>query len=98
VRLNEIRHELETLFYDAQDFEFTVQSGAAKRTGWAAVAIAVDMVEEGLLKPAEALARLDGIDLKGVVRTSFAPPVPDTDAACSLARGGLSVPSPGSTA
>jgi pyruvate,orthophosphate dikinase len=80
-RLNEIRYELETLFHDAPDFEFTVQSGAlyllqtrrAKRTNRAALAIAVDMVGEGLLKPAEARARLDGIDLKGVVRTSFAP-------------------------
>ena len=56
-RLNEICHELEMLFGDAQDFEFTVQSGVlfllqtrrAKRTDWAALAIAVDMVEEGLL-------------------------------------------------
>jgi pyruvate,orthophosphate dikinase len=55
-RLNGICHELETLFGDAQDFEFTVQSGTlfllqtrrAKRTDWAALTIAVDMVEEGL--------------------------------------------------
>ena len=97
VGLNEIRHELETLFHDAQDFEFTVQSGAlyllqtrrAERTDWAAVAIAVDMVAEGLLKPAEALARLDGIDLKGVVRTSFAPPVPATLAVAQVAGIGV---------
>ena len=51
-RLNEICRTLETLFGDAQDFEFTVQSGElfllqtrrAKRTDWAALAIAVDMV------------------------------------------------------
>ena len=49
------------LFGDAQDFEFTVQSGAlfllqtrrAKRTDWAALAIAVDMVGGGLLTPAD---------------------------------------------
>ena len=96
-RLNEIRHELEILFRDAQDFEFTVQSGVlfllqtrrAKRTDWAALAIAVDMVEEGLVSPAEALAQLDGIDLKSVVRSSFAPPVPETLAVAEVASMGV---------
>src|SRR5271165_2002427 len=81
-RLNDICHALEVLFGDAQDFEFTVQSGVlfllqtrrAKRTDWAALAIAVDMVEEGLLTSAGALEQLGGIDLNAVVRTSFAPP------------------------
>jgi pyruvate,orthophosphate dikinase len=83
--LNEICHELEVLFRDAQNFEFTVQSGAlfllwtrrAKRTDWSALGIAVDMVKEGLLKPAEALVNIAGIYLDSVVRTSLAPPVPD---------------------
>ena len=96
-RLNDICHELEALFGDAQDFEFTIQSGVlfllqarrAKRTDWAALAIAVDMVEEGLLTPAEALARLDGIDLNAVVRTSFAPPVPETLAVAEVAGMGV---------
>jgi len=90
-RLGEIGHELESLFGDAQDFEFTVQSGLlfllqtrrAKRTDWAALVIAVDMVQEGLLTPAAGLARLDAIDLDAVVHTSFVPPtslapMPDT--------------------
>jgi pyruvate, orthophosphate dikinase len=96
-RLNEICHDLETLFRDAQDFEFTVQSGVlfllqarrAKRTDWAALAIAVDMVEEGLLTPVEALAHLDGINLNAVVRTSFAPPVPETLAMAEVASMGV---------
>jgi pyruvate,orthophosphate dikinase len=96
-RLNEIAHALESLFRDAQDFEFTVQAGIlyllqtrrAKRTDWAAVAIAVDMVAEGLLKPTEVLARLDGIDLNAVVRTSFAPPVPPTLAVAQVAGMGV---------
>ncbi len=75
---------LEGLFSDAQDFEFTVQSGvlwllqtrSAKRTPWAALRIAVDMVEEGLLSPAEARPLLDGIDLAAVVRTRFTDPGP----------------------
>jgi pyruvate,orthophosphate dikinase len=96
-RLNEICRELEGLFHDAQDFEFTIQSGElfllqtrrAKRTDWAALAIAVEMVEEGLLTPAEGLARLDGIDLKSVVRTSFAPPIPATLAVAQVAGMGV---------
>jgi pyruvate,orthophosphate dikinase len=81
-RLNDVSREVEALAGDAQDFEFTVQSGVlyllqtrrAKRTDWAALAIAVDMVEEGLLTPPQALALLDGVDVDQVVRTSFAPP------------------------
>jgi pyruvate, orthophosphate dikinase len=96
-RLNDICHELETLFHDAQDFEFTVQSGVlyllqarrAKRTDWAALAIAVDMVGEGLLTPDQALERLEGIDLDAVVSTSFAPPVPKTLAVAQVAGMGV---------
>jgi len=96
-RLNDICHALEALFGDAQDFEFTVQSGTlfllqarrAKRTDWAALAIAVDMVNEGLLTPDQGLARLSGIDLKTVVRTSFAPPVPATLAVAQVASMGV---------
>ena len=96
-RLNDICHELEMLFRDAQDFEFTVQGGVlyllqarrAKRTDWAALAIAVDMVGEGLLTPNEALERLEGIDLDAVVSTSFAPPVPKTLAVAQVAGMGV---------
>ena len=96
-RLNDICRELERLFHDAQDFEFTVQSEVlyllqarrAKRTDWAALAIAVDMVGEGLLTPAEALGLLEGIDLDAVVRTSFAPPVPETLAIAQVAGIGV---------
>jgi len=96
-RLNEICRDIEVLFRDAQDFEFTVQSGAlfllqtrrAKRTDWAALAIAVDMVEEGVLTPTEALANIDGIKLDSVVRTSFAPPVPETLVVAQVASMGV---------
>ena len=71
---------LETLFGDAQDFEFTLQAGTlwllqtrrAKRTPWAALRIAVDMVQEGLVTPEVALARLADVDLATVAHTSFA--------------------------
>ncbi len=83
-RLEADRRVLETLFADAQDFEFTVQDNilyllqtrAAKRTPWASLRIAVDMVAEGLLSPQQALARLEGIDLAAVALTRFAEPLP----------------------
>jgi pyruvate,orthophosphate dikinase len=83
-RLNGICREVETLFGDAQDFEFTVQSDTlfllqtrrAKRTDWAALTIAVDMVEEGLLTPAEALKQISTIHLDAVARTHFVDPLP----------------------
>lgn len=64
-------HALEQEFADAQEFEFTVQDGqlyllqtrTAKRTGWAALRIALDAVAEQLITPQTALARLGSIDL-----------------------------------
>ncbi|MEP7027448.1 MAG: pyruvate, phosphate dikinase [Candidatus Eisenbacteria bacterium] len=62
-QLREITRRLEQYYRDVQDFEFTIQDGtlyllqtrAGKRTGAAAVKIAVDMVNEGLLSKSEAL-------------------------------------------
>jgi pyruvate,orthophosphate dikinase len=76
-QLEAIRRQLETLFGDAQDFEFTVQDGAlyllqtrsAKRTPWAAVKIAVDLVRDAILTPNEALDLLKEIDLSTIIRT-----------------------------
>ena len=80
-RLETVRGTLEAEFRDAQEFEFTVQDGelfllqtrSGKRTPWAALRIAVDQVREGLIAPDEALRRLDGIDLDGLVRKRLAP-------------------------
>ena len=66
-QLRDITTRLEQHYKDVQDFEFTIQEGKlymlqtrnGKRTGPAAVKIAVDMVTEGLLTPAEALVRVD---------------------------------------
>jgi pyruvate, orthophosphate dikinase len=49
----------------------------------------VDMVSEGLLTQADGLARLDGIDLKTVVRTTFAPPVSAVLAVAQVASIGV---------
>ena len=56
-RLEEIGRILEKHYKDVQDIEFTIQRGKvwmlqtrnAKRTGFAAIRVAVDLVEEGLI-------------------------------------------------
>jgi pyruvate,orthophosphate dikinase len=96
-QLEQSCHELELLFGDAQDFEFTVQSGTlyflqtrdAKRTPWAAVRIAVDLVSEGICQPAEALARLAELDLTQAARTRFAAPLPPPLATAQVASIGV---------
>ena len=79
-QLEQAAHRLETLFGDAQDFEFTLQNNRlhllqtrdAKRTPWAAVRMAVDLVAEGIATPQNALERLRDINLAAVSRTHFA--------------------------
>ena len=66
-QLREITTRLEQHYKDVQDFEFTIQDGKlymlqtrnGKRTGPAAVRIAVEMVKEGILTPKEALLRVE---------------------------------------
>ncbi|WP_068268785.1 pyruvate, phosphate dikinase [Aldersonia kunmingensis] len=65
---------------DAQDIEFTVQSGelfllqsrAAKRTARAAVRIAVELVDEGVLQPDEALSRVTAEQIRTLLRPEIA--------------------------
>ena len=78
--LSAARRKLESLFKDVQDFEFTVQEGrvwllqtrAAQRTDWAALHIACDLVDEGLIDTATAAHRLADIDLDAVSRINLA--------------------------
>jgi pyruvate, orthophosphate dikinase len=66
-QLNDVYQRLESHYRDMQDIEFTIESGklyllqtrTGKRTGFAAVKIACDMVEEGLIEPREAVARVE---------------------------------------
>ncbi|MEQ8354366.1 MAG: pyruvate, phosphate dikinase [Kiloniellaceae bacterium] len=66
-QLDAVRRSLEEHYKDMQDVEFTVQRGklymlqtrTGKRTAPAALKIAVDMVNEGLITEAEAVRRLD---------------------------------------
>ena len=95
--LEAARGILERLYRDMQDFEFTVQEGRlsllqarrGKRMPVAALRIAVDMVNEGLITQAEALARLADLDLDAVSRTAFAPPLPDPLARAVVAGTGV---------
>lgn len=65
IQLNEAAQTLEREFLDMQDFEFTVQDDAlhmlqtrsGKRTPLAAARIALDLMDEGLVDAATALAR-----------------------------------------
>jgi pyruvate,orthophosphate dikinase len=65
--LREVTHKMEKHYRDIQDFEFTIQDGKlymlqtrnGKRTGLAAVRIAIDMVREGLITQEEAVFRVE---------------------------------------
>lgn len=75
--LNDALRRLEQDFADIQDVEFTIENGklwmlqtrAAKRTPQAALRAAIDFVKEGRIAAAEALRRLDGLDLRALVNT-----------------------------
>lgn len=70
---------LEKHYKDMQDMEFTIQDGKlyllqtrnGKRTAQAAVQVAVDMVEEGLVDEKEALLRVNPQDLDGLLHPTF---------------------------
>lgn len=70
-QLREITDRLEKHYRDVQDFEFTIQEGklymlqtrTGKRTAQAAVKIAVDMVNEGLITKEEAVLRVEPASL-----------------------------------
>ena len=82
--LERIRATLEAHYRDIQDIEFTVQSGtlwmlqtrAAKRTARAALRAACEMVEEGLIDRAEAVARIDPLSLDQLLHPTLDPAAP----------------------
>lgn len=69
--LVDIRNTLEKAFKDMQDIEFTIQDGklymlqcrAGKRTGTAALNMAMDMLKEGLIDEKTAVLRVDPAQL-----------------------------------
>ncbi|KAF4314837.1 hypothetical protein G195_011415 [Phytophthora kernoviae 00238/432] len=79
-QLDETVHTLETHFKDVQDTEFTVQDGVlfmlqtrnGKRTGTAALKIAVDMWREKLITEEEAVMLVEPRHLDQLLHPSFA--------------------------
>jgi len=80
-KLEKIRHILERHYTDMMDIEFTIQQGClymlqcrvGKRTAFAAIKIAVDMVGERLIGEREALARIEPDQLNQLLRPVFDP-------------------------
>jgi pyruvate,orthophosphate dikinase len=80
-KLDKIRRRLETHYRDIQDIEFTIenhelwmlQTRTAKRTGGAAVRIAVEMAEGKLIKKNEALLRVNPAQLDELLHPMLDP-------------------------
>ncbi|HEY3524056.1 MAG TPA: pyruvate, phosphate dikinase [Candidatus Limnocylindrales bacterium] len=76
-----IGRSLEGHYRDVQDLEFTIERGRlymlqtrnAKRTAAAAVKIAVDMVDEGVISKEEAVARVEPAQVDQLLRPQFDP-------------------------
>lgn len=74
-----ISNKLETHYRDMQDMEFTIEKGKlfmlqtrnGKRTAAAALKIAVDLVEEGMLTKEEALMKIDPKQLDALLHPTF---------------------------
>jgi len=90
--LEHIAEKLERHFRDVQDIEFTFEHGElyllqtrrAQRAGLAAVRSAVEMVEEGLITPSEAVQRVPPQDLDQLFH-----PMVDPRASVTLVAKGL---------
>jgi len=77
--LQRVAKLLETHYQDMQDIEFTIendklwllQTRTGKRTGFAAVRIATDMVDERIISKKEALLRIEADHLNQLLRPIF---------------------------
>ncbi len=89
--LAKVRETLEQHYRDMQDIEFTVQQGklymlqtrTGKRTAAAALKIAVDMAQSGLIDQREAVRRIEPESLDQLLHPTLDPKAPKT----VLARG-----------
>lgn len=78
-QLEKVRKTLELHYHDMMDIEFTIQEEvlymlqcrAGKRTGLAAIKIAVDMVKEKLINAKEAILRVEPGQLNQLLRPIF---------------------------
>jgi len=79
--LDEIRLKLEDHFHDMQDIEFTIQEGklwilqcrVGKRTGVAALQMAMDMLEEGMIDERTAVMRVSPAQLDEILHPVLNP-------------------------
>ncbi len=77
--LERLYKNLEKRYQEMQDIEFTIEDGklwmlqtrTGKRTGFAAIRIAVDMVEERIISKKEALLRIEPDHLNQLLRPIF---------------------------
>ena len=73
--------KLENHFRDMQDMEFTIEEGKlyflqtrnGKRTAPAAIKIACDLVDEGMITPEEAVCRIEAKSLDQLLHPTFVP-------------------------
>ena len=80
-QLSQTMHDLEAHYKDMQDIEFTVEDGTlyllqtrnGKRTAAAALKVARDMVEEGVLTREEALQRVEPVQLDQLLHPAIDP-------------------------
>ena len=99
-QLEEITQSLEKHYQDMQDIEFTVeqdklwmlQTRTGKRTGAAAIRIAVEMVQEGLIDQTSAIQQVEPNQLEQLLH-----PTVDPDADVTVLTSGLPA-SPGAAA
>jgi pyruvate, orthophosphate dikinase len=92
-----VRKTLEKHYREMMDIEFTIQQGTlymlqcrvGKRTATAAIRTAIDMVKEKLIKPQEAVLRVDPDRLEELLRPVFDPAEKDAAGAAGrlLAKG-----------
>ncbi len=94
--------KLEQHYRDMQDMEFTIQEGklyflqtrSGKRTAAAAIQIACDLVDEGMISPGEAVCRIEAKSLDQLLHPTF-----DKDALAAGKVIGTALPaSPGAAA
>ena len=77
----ELANKLENHYHDMQDMEFTIQEGKlyflqtrnGKRTAPAAIKIACDLVDEGMITPREAVLRIEAKSLDQLLHPTFNP-------------------------
>ena len=77
----ELAMKLENHYRDMQDMEFTIQEGKlfflqtrnGKRTAPAAIQIACDLVDEGMITPEEAVLRIEAKSLDQLLHPTFDP-------------------------